>query len=76
MQVKYKFYRGLLASWDELFAQAAEFAQGLGAERLINISHANSGGDGTVTVWYWADEGASEEEGEDQRFSRFRRTIE
>ena len=58
MQVKYKFFRGLLTSWDALFEQAAEFAQEIGSERLINVSHANSGGDGTVTVWYWADDDA------------------
>jgi len=58
MRIKYKFFRGLLAGWDELFMQAAEFAEEVGKERLINVSHANSGGDGTVTVWYWADEEA------------------
>lgn len=56
MRIKYKFFCGLLASWDDLFTQAAEFAEEIGPERLINVSHANSGGDGTVTVWYWADE--------------------
>ncbi|NIL99388.1 MAG: hypothetical protein GTN89_00125 [Acidobacteria bacterium] len=72
MQVKYKLFRGLLASWDDLFTQAAEFAQQVGPDRLINVSHANSGGDGTVTVWYWADEeSATEAPPQDQdRFSR------
>ncbi len=71
MQVKYKFFRGLLATWDDLFAQAAEFAQEIGRDRLINVSHANSGGDGTVTVWYWADDESSVERApQEDRFSR------
>jgi len=60
MRIKYRFFRGVLASWDDLFTQAAEFAQEIEPQRLINVSHANSGGDGTVTVWYWDDEEAPE----------------
>jgi hypothetical protein len=54
--VKYRFFRGTLASWDELFGTAAEFATELGELRLINISHSCDGGNGTIAVWYWADD--------------------
>jgi hypothetical protein len=56
MKVKYKFFRGSFTSWDELFAEAAEFASEIGPTLVINISHAVAGTDGTVAVWYWSDE--------------------
>jgi hypothetical protein len=53
MRVRYKFFRGSLATWDDLFTKAARFASEVGPALLINISHAVAGADGTVTVWYW-----------------------
>jgi len=58
MRVGYKMFRGTLASWDDLFGQAAAFAETLGEIRLINISHSCGGNDGVVTVWYWQDDDA------------------
>lgn len=51
-------FRGTFATWQELFAQAANFATEIGPERLINISHSADQGDGVVAVWYWADDKA------------------
>ena len=48
--------RGTLATWDELFARAADFATDIGPERVLNISHSADQGDGVVTVWYWTTE--------------------
>jgi hypothetical protein len=57
VKVKYKYYRGTLATWDDLFAQAAEFATKTGWDRVISISHSCAGqADGVVTVWYWEEE--------------------
>ncbi len=53
MKVTYKQFRGVLATWDDLFTQASDFATSLGRDSLINISHSASGADGIVTVWYW-----------------------
>lgn len=58
MTVKYRLFRASLATWDDLFARAAAFASEVGVARLINVSHAVAGADGTVTVWYWADDEA------------------
>lgn len=33
MSVHYKFFRGTLASWDNLFQQASDFATKLGKEK-------------------------------------------
>jgi len=54
MTVTFKMFRGTMATWDHLFAEAAEFATNLGRERLITISHSEDQQDGVVAVWYWA----------------------
>jgi hypothetical protein len=51
--VRFKVFRGAFSKWETLFAQAAEFASGLGPDRLISISHSQ---DEVVAVWYWSDE--------------------
>ena len=53
MNVKYKVFRGRLASWETLFKEASEFATSVGRDRMINISHSCDHRDGVVTVWYW-----------------------
>jgi hypothetical protein len=54
-QLAYKYFRGTLATWDQLFSQAAEFATEVGPERVVNISHSADDDDGVVTVWYWTE---------------------
>jgi hypothetical protein len=51
--VKFKVFRGVFSSWDQLFEDASEFASALGPERLISISHSADHHDGVVVVWYW-----------------------
>jgi hypothetical protein len=53
-EVKFEVFRGMLASWDQLFTEASEFASSLGANRVISISHSADHHDGVVVVWYWA----------------------
>ena len=52
-RLTYKYFRGTLATWDELFNQAADFATEIGSEYVVGISHSADRGDGVVTVWYW-----------------------
>ena len=52
-KVDYKMFRGTLITWEELFAQAAEFASTLTPEELIGISHSEDSNDGVVVVWFW-----------------------
>lgn len=52
-RLAYRIFRGTLATWDELFSQAAEFANKLGPERVVSISHSEDNNDGVVAVWYW-----------------------
>jgi hypothetical protein len=55
MRVQYRFFKSSLKSWETLCSEAAEFATGVGRERLINISvsAADTGGEGVIFVWYW-----------------------
>ena len=55
-RMAYRYVRGTLATWDELFTQAAEIASEIGPERVLNISHSADKGNGVVTVWYWTTE--------------------
>ena len=57
MRLQFKIFRGTLASWEELFPQAATFATEKGDMRVVNISHSCDGSKGVVTVWYWGEEG-------------------
>jgi hypothetical protein len=52
-RLAYKYFRGTLATWDELFTNAAQFATEVGSECVVGISHSADQGDGVVTVWYW-----------------------
>jgi hypothetical protein len=51
--VRYEIFRGVMASWPDLFAKASEFATELGPGRLISISHSEDQNDGVIAVWYW-----------------------
>jgi hypothetical protein len=53
MRVKFKLFQGTFTSWADLFQQAADFANAIGRENLISISHSEDGSKGVVTVWYW-----------------------
>ena len=53
MNVKYEVFRGTLATWIELFAQASDFASTVGRDNVISISHSSDQSHGVVTVWYW-----------------------
>ena len=57
--VRVEMFRGTIASWEQLFAEAAEFATTVGKDRLITISHSEDQQDGVVAVWYWADPSGS-----------------
>jgi hypothetical protein len=52
-RMTFKIFRSSFITWEELFGQAAEFANQIGPERVISISHSSDQGNGVVTVWYW-----------------------
>jgi len=56
--VKFEYFKSSLDTWDDMFAEAAEFATQVGRERLIGISHSQDKHQGVVAVWYWLEPGA------------------
>jgi hypothetical protein len=55
-RLKYQVFRSGFESWDSLFIKASEFANSIGRENVLNISHSCHNNDGVVTVWYWEEE--------------------
>ena len=53
--VQFRQFRSSISSWETLFAEAAAFADGVGREDLISISHSEDHGKGVVTVWFWGE---------------------
>jgi uncharacterized glyoxalase superfamily protein PhnB len=53
--VKFEEFRGVMATWQDLFEKAAAFATNIGRDRLITISHSEDQQDGVIAVWYWSD---------------------
>jgi len=61
MKVQCRKFLSSSRPWDTLINEAAEFATGIGPERLINISSSAAGGSdafgfgaqGVIFVWYW-----------------------
>jgi len=54
--VQFEVFKSSFKSWEALFEEAAAFADGVGPERLIGISHSEDQSKGVVTVWYWSDQ--------------------
>ena len=57
MELKFRYFRGTLATWDQLFDDAAEFATALGFEKVVSLSHSADGANGVVVVWFWHADG-------------------
>ncbi|MCA9218654.1 MAG: hypothetical protein KDB27_36545 [Planctomycetales bacterium] len=56
MRVEFRVFRlQMLTTWEGLCQQAADFANSLPPDSLINISHSSGQGIGStaVTIWYW-----------------------
>jgi hypothetical protein len=53
MRASFKVFRGTLATWEQLFQDAADFATEAGPDRVISISHSEDSNEGVVTVWFW-----------------------
>ena len=54
--VHFEIFDSSFKSWDSLFGEAAAFAESVGRENLIGISHSEDQNKGVVTVWYWSGE--------------------
>ena len=52
-RLAYRVFRGTWTSWEELFTEASAFANEVGPERVLSISHSADHSEGVVTVWFW-----------------------
>ena len=55
MRILNKVFRATFKSWQSLFDDATDFANRLGQEHVVSISHSCDSGDGVVVVWYWGE---------------------
>jgi hypothetical protein len=53
MFVHYKIFKSKTQSWPTLFNDASAFANQIGEQRLINISHSCDQLEAVVVVWFW-----------------------
>ena len=67
---RFEVFRGMLASWQTLFSQAAAFASQVGPRRVISISHSEDQNEGVVTIWYWATDPVEPEPHSSDDFTR------
>jgi hypothetical protein len=51
-----KFFKAVFIPEKNLFTLAADFANLIGREKVINISHSQSENQELATVWYWTEE--------------------
>jgi len=56
-RVQFEIFKSSFDSWNLLFQEAATYAETVGRDRLIGISHSCDSSEGVVTVWYWSDPG-------------------
>jgi predicted Zn-ribbon and HTH transcriptional regulator len=52
-RIQCKVFRAVFKSWETLFDEATEFANSVGRDNVISISHASDHSEGIVAVWYW-----------------------
>jgi hypothetical protein len=64
MRVRFEVFRGTFTTWQDLFQEAADFANRLDPRQVITISHSADKGEGVVTVWYWGEDPEPEPEGQ------------
>ena len=53
MYANYRMFKSYTKSWDTLFNEASNFANAMGRDRVINITHSCDQSEGVVVVWYW-----------------------
>ncbi|MDH3493459.1 MAG: hypothetical protein OEM82_07915 [Acidobacteriota bacterium] len=60
-KLTFKAFESSWDSWEKLFQKASDFANSVGRECVLNISHSCDGGNrGVVTVWYWKEKTESD----------------
>lgn len=53
LKLRFQRFESMTKSWDDLFAEVAEFASAIPPDRLVSVSHSADNSVGVVCVWYW-----------------------
>jgi hypothetical protein len=56
MRVLFKAFDSKMASREKLFKAASEFANQIGPDRLITLTHSEDRDNIVITIWYWGEE--------------------
>jgi hypothetical protein len=56
MRLFFKVFDSKMASREKLFKAAVEFANQIGRDRLMTLSHSEDRDNIVITIWYWAEE--------------------
>ena len=58
MQVRFKTFQSQFGLRERVLQKVAEYAQQVGRERLISISHTEERDNAVITIWYWEEDAA------------------
>jgi hypothetical protein len=61
MPFYFKAFDSKMASREKLFKAAIDFANKIGRERLVNITHSEDHDNIVITIWYWSDQEEKED---------------
>jgi len=56
MRVRFKTFQSQFGLRERVLQKVAEFAQQVGRERLISISHSEERDNAIITLWYWEED--------------------
>jgi hypothetical protein len=56
MRVLFKAFDSKMASREKLFKAASDFANQVGKDRLITLTHSEDRDNIVITIWYWGEE--------------------
>jgi hypothetical protein len=56
MRLFFKSFDSKMASREKLFKAAVEYANQLGRDRILTLSHSEDRDNIVITIWYWAED--------------------
>ena len=54
-KLKFEVFESSWDSWQVLCQKACDFADRIGRDNVVNISHSCTNNEGAIMVWYWED---------------------
>ena len=54
LDLRVALFQSAFSSWSDLFQQAADFVDTIGAQQVLSVSHSSDSSTGVIAVWHWA----------------------